>query len=118
MSHSRYSEDAVNVAMTHNTKKHHFTAAGTETELGNKAAEGVGVGGAFSGTLCSVAAGTAAVGTTNALQGSGLVIACSLSAAIASAVAATGGVVGTLIGWNMPDSVSNDTSKAFARLAS
>ena len=91
--------------MSDDTKKHHFTAAGTETELGNKAAEGAGVGGAIGGTLGAIAAAIAAVGTTIALPGLGLVIAGPLAAAIAGAGAgaATGGVVGALVGWNMPE---------------
>lgn len=100
-----YSKDDINVVMSEDTKKRHFAAAGTETELGNKAAEGAGVGGAIGGTLGAIAAAIAAVGTTIALPGLGLVIAGPLAAAIAGAGAgaATGGVLGALIGWNMPE---------------
>ena len=100
-----YSKDDVNVVMSEDTKKRHFTAAGTETELGNKAAEGAGVGGAIGGTLGAIAAAVAAVGTTIALPGLGLVIAGPLAAAIAGAGAgaATGGIVGALVGWNIPE---------------
>jgi len=91
--------------MSEDTKKRHFAAAGTETELGNKAAEGAGFGGAIGGTLGAIGAAIAAVGTTIALPGLGLVIAGPLAAAIAGAGAgaATGGVLGALIGWNMPE---------------
>ena len=100
-----YTKDDVNVVMSEETKKNHFTAAGTATELGNKAAEGAGVGGAIGGTLGAIAAAIAAVGTTIALPGLGLVIAGPLAAAIAGAGAgaATGGVVGALVGWNIPE---------------
>ena len=100
-----YSKDDINVVMSEDTKKRHFAAAGTETELGNKAAEGAGVGGAIGGTLGAIAAAIAAVGTTIALPGIGLVIAGPLAAAIAGAGAgaATGGIVGALVGWNMPE---------------
>ena len=100
-----YSKDDVNVAMSDDTRKTHFVAAGTETELGNKAAEGAGVGGAIGGTIGAIAAAIAAVGTTIALPGLGLVIAGPLAAAIAGAGAgaATGGLVGALVGWNMPE---------------
>jgi hypothetical protein len=100
-----YSKDDINVVMSDDTKKRHFTAAGTETELGNKAAEGAGVGGAIGGTLGAIAAAIAAVGTTIALPGLGLVIAGPLAAAIAGAGAgaATGGIVGALVGWNLPE---------------
>ncbi len=96
-----YTKDDVNVAMSEDTRKTHFVAAGTETELGNKAAEGAGVGGAIGGTIGAIAAAVAAVGTTIALPGLGLVIAGPLAAAIAGA--ATGGLVGALVGWNMPE---------------
>ena len=100
-----YTKDDVNVVMSEDTKKRHFTAAGTETELGSKAAQGAGVGGAIGGTLGAIAAAIAAVGTTIALPGLGLVIAGPLAAAIAGAGAgaATGGIVGALVGWNIPE---------------
>jgi len=100
-----YSKDDVSVAMSDDTRKTHFAAAGTETELGNKAAEGAGVGGAIGGTVGAIAAAVAAVGTTIALPGLGIVIAGPLAAAIAGAGAgaATGGLVGALVGWNIPE---------------
>ena len=100
-----YTKDDVNVVMSEETKKRHFTQSGTETELGNKAAEGAGVGGAIGGTVGAIAAAIAAVGTTLAIPGLGLVIAGPLAAAIAGAGAgaATGGIVGALVGWNMPE---------------
>jgi hypothetical protein len=100
-----YAKDDINVVMSEDTKKRHFTAAGTETELGTKAAEGAGVGGAIGGTIGAIAAAIAAVGTTIAFPGLGLVVAGPLAAAIAGAGAgaATGGVVGALIGWNIPE---------------
>jgi hypothetical protein len=99
-----YSHDDVNLAMSDETRKH-FVAAGTETELGNKAAEGAGVGGAIGGTIGAIAAAVAAVGTSLVLPGLGLVIAGPLAAAIAGAGAgaATGGLVGALIGWSIPE---------------
>ena len=105
LSERGYSKDDVNVVMSEDTKKSHFTASGAETELGNKAAEGAGVGGAIGGTLGAIAAAVAAVGTTIALPGLGLVIAGPLAAAIAGAGAgaATGGIVGALVGWNIPE---------------
>lgn len=105
LSNRGYSKDDVNVVMSEDTKKRHFTSAGTETELGNKAAEGAGVGGAIGGTLGAIAAAIAAVGTSIVLPGLGLVIAGPLAAAIAGAGAgaATGGIVGALVGWNLPE---------------
>ena len=102
-----YTADDMNMAMSDDTRKTHFTGstAGKETELGNKAAEGAGVGGAIGGTIGAIAAAVAAVGTSIALPGIGLVIAGPLAAAIAGAGAgaAGGGLIGALVGWNMPE---------------
>ena len=98
-----YTKDDVNVVMSDDTKKRHFTSAGTETELGNKAGEGAGVGGAIGGTVGAIAAAVVAIGTTIAIPGLGIVIAGPLAAALAGAGAATGGIVGALVGWNMPE---------------
>jgi len=100
-----YTKDDVNVAMSDETRKTHFVPAGSETELGNKAAEGAGVGGAIGGTVGAIAAAVAAVGTSIVVPGLGLVIAGPLAAAIAGAGAgaATGGLVGALVGWNIPE---------------
>src|SRR6187455_115313 len=94
-----YSREDVNVVMSDETRKRHFSGstAGRETELGTKAAEGAGIGGAIGGSLGAIAAAIAAVGTTIALPGLGLVI------AGAGAGAATGGIVGALIGWGIPE---------------
>jgi len=103
-----YSKDDVNLVMSDDTRKRHFSddsAMGKETELGNKAAEGAGIGGAIGGTVGAILAGIAAVGTSIALPGLGLVIAGPLAAAAAGAGAgaAGGGLLGALIGWNMPE---------------
>jgi hypothetical protein len=100
-----YADRDVDVVMSDETRQKHFAAAGTETELGNKAAEGAGVGGAIGGTLGAIAAAVAAIGTTLALPGLGLVVAGPLAAAVAGAGAgaASGGLIGALIGWNIPE---------------
>ena len=102
-----YTADDMNLAMSDDTRKTHFTGttAGKETELGNKAAEGAGVGGAIGGTVGAIAAAVAAVGTSIAIPGIGLVLAGPIAAALAGAGAgaATGGIVGALVGWNMPE---------------
>ena len=101
-----YSTEDVNLAMSDETRRRHFgQVGGRQTELGNKAAEGAGIGGAIGGGLGAIAAAIAAVGTTIALPGLGLVIAGPLAAAIAGAGAgaATGGIVGALIGWGIPE---------------
>jgi hypothetical protein len=102
-----YGREDVNLVMSDETRKRHFTGttAGKETELGNKAAEGAGIGGAIGGSIGAIAAAVAAVGTSLVLPGLGLVIAGPLAAAVAGAGAgaATGGIVGALIGWGIPE---------------
>jgi len=100
-----YSRDDVNLVMTDETRRRHFAAAGEQTELGTKAAEGAGIGGAIGGTLGAIAAAIAAVGTSIAIPGLGLVVAGPVAAALAGAGAgaATGGLVGALIGWGIPE---------------
>lgn len=102
-----YSKDDVNLVMSDKTRAQHFTGttAGKPTELGNKAAEGAGVGGAIGGTVGAIAAAIAAIGTSLVLPGLGLVIAGPLAAAVAGAGAgaAGGGLIGALVGWGMPE---------------
>ena len=101
-----YDKSDVNLVMSDETRKKHFTSVGgRETELGNKAAEGAGVGGAIGGTLGAIVAAVAAVGTSIAIPGLGLVIAGPLAAGLAGAGAggAAGGLVGALIGWGIPE---------------
>src|SRR6476469_3614753 len=101
-----YGRDDVNVVMSDETRRRHFTGVDArDSVFGTKAAEGAGVGGAIGGTIGAIAAAIAAVGTTIAFPGLGLVVAGPLAAAIAGAGAgaATGGVVGALIGWNIPE---------------
>jgi hypothetical protein len=100
-----YTRDDVNLVMSDETRKRHFTSAGQETELGNKAAEGAGIGGAIGGTVGAIAAAIAAVGTSIAIPGLGLVIAGPVAAALAGAGAgaAGGGLIGALIGWGIPE---------------
>lgn len=101
-----YDRSDVNLVMSDDTRKRYFSNEDTtETELGNKAAEGAGIGGAIGGTLGAIAGALAAVGTTLVLPGVGLVIAGPIAAALAGAGAggATGGIIGALIGWGIPE---------------
>jgi hypothetical protein len=104
-----YTQKDVDLVMSEDTRKRHFgdqgSTAGRETELGNKAAEGAGVGGAIGGTLGAIATALAAAGTSLVVPGLGLVIAGPLAGALAGAGAgaASGGIVGALIGWNIPE---------------
>jgi hypothetical protein len=63
-----YESDEINVLMTDDTRKRLFSP---DTELGNKAAKGAGVGGAVGVTVGAIAAAIAAVGTSIAIPGPG-----------------------------------------------
>ena len=101
-----YSEDEINVMMSDETRKTHWgDNADGDSELGNKALEGTGVGSAIGGTLGAIIGGVAAIGTNLVLPGVGLVVAGPLAAALAGAGAGglTGGLAGALIGWGIPE---------------
>ncbi|SFQ48078.1 hypothetical protein SAMN04515668_2467 [Hymenobacter arizonensis] len=100
-----YSKDDVNVLMSDDTRKTHFGDDTAHTELGDKAMEGAGVGSAIGGTAGAIIGAIAAIGTSVALPGLGLVIAGPLAAALAGAGAGglTGGLVGALVGSGIPE---------------
>lgn len=99
-----YTEEEINVVMSDDTRKK-FYANDTDSEIGSKAAEGTGVGGAIGGTLGAIIAGVAAIGTNLVLPGVGLVVWGPLAAALAGAGAGglAGGLVGALVGWGIPE---------------
>ena len=98
-----YTRDDVNVIMSDDTRKKHF--ADDDSELGSKALEGMGVGGAVGGTVGALLAAIAAIGTNVLLPGLGLVVAGPLAAALAGAGAGsvTGGLIGALVGSGIPE---------------
>lgn len=100
-----YGRDDIDVLMSDETRERHFGEAQDDSELGNKAAEGAGIGGAIGGTVGAISAAVAAVGTSLVMPGLGLVVAGPLAAALAGAGAGglTGGIVGALVGWNIPE---------------
>jgi hypothetical protein len=99
-----YGQDDVNLVMSDETRKRHFLD-GRETELGSKAMEGAGTGAAIGGAVGATLAAIAAIGTTLALPGLGLLIAGPIAAGLAGAGAggATGGLIGALIGAGIPE---------------
>ena len=100
-----YSDDEINVIMSDQTRDKYYGDGTGDSELGNKAAEGTGVGGAIGGTLGAIIGGVAAIGTNLVLPGLGLVVWGPLAAALAGAGAGglTGGLVGALVGWGIPE---------------
>jgi hypothetical protein len=102
-----YSDDEINVIMSDETRNRYYgdTAADTDSDLGSKAAEGMGYGSAIGGTLGAVIGGIAALGTNLVLPGVGLVVWGPIAAALAGAgIGATaGGWTGALIGAGIPE---------------
>ncbi|HEX8773352.1 MAG TPA: hypothetical protein VF735_07065 [Pyrinomonadaceae bacterium] len=95
-----YTRDDISVLMSDSTKNKEFAL-----QTGTHAADGAGIGGALGGALGATLAAIAAVGTSIALPGLGLVIAGPIAAALAGAGAggATGGLIGALIGAGIPE---------------
>lgn len=100
-----YDKGDVNVVMSDATRKKYFAGDVMETELGNKATEGAGIGSAIGGTLGAIAAAIAAVSTSLAIPGLGIIIAGPAAAALAGLGAGglTGGLIGALVGLGIPE---------------
>jgi hypothetical protein len=101
-----YTHDDVNLMMSDDTRKKHFdNTTHVETELGNKALEGAGTGSAIGGTAGAILGAIAAIGTSVAIPGLGLVVAGPIAAALAGAGAggAAGGLIGALVGSGIPE---------------
>ncbi|HET9502343.1 MAG TPA: hypothetical protein VFO93_02295 [Hymenobacter sp.] len=100
-----YHKDDVHLMMSDETRDTHFAHNHEHTELGDKAMEGAGVGSAIGGTAGAIIGAIAAIGTSVALPGLGLIIAGPLAAALAGAGAGglTGGLVGALVGSGIPE---------------
>ena len=97
--------DEISVMMLDETRRKHYGFKPIETEHGNKALKGAGVGGAIGGTVGAALAAVAAAGASIALPGIGLVIAGPIAAALAGAGAggATGGLIGAMVGAGVPE---------------
>lgn len=100
-----YSKDDINLVMSEETRKKHFSGDVEETEIGTKAAEGAGKGSAIGGTVGAIVGVIAALGTSLVLPGLGIVIAGPIAAGLAGAGAGglTGGVIGALVGSGIPE---------------
>jgi len=98
-----YGKDDINLLMSDDTRKKQFADA--DTELGTKAWEDAGKGAAIGGGVGATLAALAAIGTTLALPGIGLLIAGPIAAALAGggAGALTGGLIGALVGHGIPE---------------
>ncbi len=98
-----YNQDEVHLLMSEDTRKKHFSD--DDTEIGTKAAEGLGKGSAIGGTVGAIAGAIAAIGTALVIPGLGFVIAGPIAAGLAGAGAGglTGGIIGALVGAGIPE---------------
>jgi hypothetical protein len=104
--HSKgYSKDDINVIMSDDTRKKHYSDEHDHSELGTKAAETAGTGSAIGGAIGAIAGVIAAIGTSVAIPGLGLIVAGPLVAGLAGAGAGgiTGGLIGALVGSGIPE---------------
>src|SRR5215213_11064650 len=99
-----YGKDDVNLIMSDDTRKKYFSDD-DDTEFGTKAWEGAGKGAAIGGGVGATLAAIAAIGTTLALPGLGLLIAGPIAAGLAGlgTGAVTGGLIGALVGHGVPE---------------
>jgi len=100
-----YTKDDINLLMSDETRKKHFSGDVKETEIGTKAAEGAGKGSAIGGTLGAIAGVIAAIGTSLVIPGLGIVIAGPIAVGLAGAGAGgiAGGIIGALVGAGIPE---------------
>ncbi|CAN5469666.1 hypothetical protein BH11BAC2_BH11BAC2_14220 [soil metagenome] len=98
-----YTKDDINLVMSDETRKKHFSKG--DTEIGTKAMEGAGTGSAIGGAVGAAVGIIAAIGTSLVIPGLGLVIAGPIAAGLAGAGAGgvTGGLIGALVGSGIPE---------------
>jgi hypothetical protein len=99
-----YTQNDVNLLMSDETRKKYF-GDDMKSDLGGKAMEGAGAGGAIGGTLGAIIAALTTVGTSLAIPGLGIVITGPIAAALAGAGAGglTGGIIGALVRVGIPE---------------
>ncbi len=106
LSERGYTSDEIDLIMTDETRKKHFSDEDVEeTEIGTKAAEGAGKGSAIGGTVGAIVGVIAALGTSLVIPGLGIVLAGPIAAGLAGAGAGglTGGIIGALVGSGIPE---------------
>lgn len=109
-----YGQDDINLVMSEETRRRHFTADQVEGELADKAAASTEkntdkkqpaaskLGGPAGGTAATIAPALAAIGSAALLPG--LIFAGPIAVALAAgaAVGVTGGLIGALTNWGIP----------------
>jgi hypothetical protein len=107
-----YGRDDVSLLMSDETRKRHFSNADPRrTDLGTRAAEGMGAGAVAGGGLGALLAGLAASGI--AVPGLPIIAMGTLAAALTGA--ATGGTVGALIGGLIGYGIPEDRARLYDR---
>ncbi len=103
-----YTSNEVNVLMSDATRSAYYSTEDKEGmhKAGSQAAEGVADGGAIGTAVGATLAAVAAIGTSVAIPGLGLIIAGPIAAALAGAGAGavTGGLIGGLVGLGISES--------------
>lgn len=100
-----YSANEINVVMNPETREKYYNDENvTESEVGNKALEGAGAGGAIGGVVGGIGAAVAALGSNLIIPGLGLIVLGPLAAGLAGfgAGGLTGGIIGALVGAGTP----------------
>lgn len=105
LSRRGFKKDEINLIMSKETRQRHFSDQIEETEIDNKAKEGTGVGSAVGGAAGAGTGIIAALGTSVAVPGLGIVLAGPVAAGLAGAGIGgiTGGIAGALIGAGIPE---------------
>jgi hypothetical protein len=100
-----YEKDDINLIMSDDTRKKHYSNDTVKTDLGTKAAETAGTGSVIGGTIGAIVGIVAAIGTSIVVPGLGLLIAGPIAGGLAGAGAGgiTGGLVGALVGSGIPE---------------
>lgn len=109
-----YTDEEINIIMSDDTRKKYFDKDDKkESDFGNKSLEGAGAGSAIGGTIGAAVGIIAAIGTSLAIPGLGLVIAGPIAGGLAGAGAGglAGGIVGALVGAGIPE----DRAKEYER---
>ena len=98
-----YTAKDINVIMSEDSKKKYYDSV--LIKEGSKATEGMSIGSATGAALGGIVAAIAAIGTNLVIPGLGLIIAGPLAAGLAGAGLGTltGGIMGALIGWGIPE---------------
>jgi len=103
-----YHDTDINVLMSDKTRSAFYTTSNPDSPrhtANTMATEGMGIGGAIGTAVGATLAAVAAIGTSIAIPGLGLLVAGPIAAALAGggAGAVTGGVLGALIGAGIPE---------------